>query len=167
MQHEFYGGSGKVLLRPLREDDIEYIRILRNRHRECFLFSGEISAGAQKQWYTTYLKKEGDYIFTVCLGERSIGAVAIYEVDKGTGTGEFGRLMIERQSPIIKGLGVDTTKAACQIAFEQMGLSKLKLEVYCDNIAAQITYLKAGFRPTDTFMDKDGKNVLQMERMNI
>lgn len=163
MQHEFYGGSGAAMLRPLRENDIEYIRILRNRYRECFLFSDEISVDAQKQWYITYQKKTGDYMFAVYFGERRVGAVAIYGVDEDTQTGEFGRLMLEKQVPSVKGLGVDTTRAACRIAFEQLRLFQLKLKVYCDNVIAQITYLKAGFCPTDILVERDGKKVLQME----
>lgn len=167
LRHNYCETYGAVALRPLAEDDIEYVRILRNRYRDCFLFSGEISAPAQKKWYSAYLEKDADYMFTVYLGERRIGAAAIYEVDRDAGTGEFGRLMIERQDPPIKGLGADAVRAACRVAFEQMGLHRLKLYVYCDNVPAQITYLKAGFRPTDVFAEDSGRKILRMESVGV
>lgn len=166
MRHNYCAAFGAVTIRPLEEEDIEYVRILRNHHRGCFLLSGEISAPEQKKWYSAYLEKDGDYMFTVCLGERRIGAVAVYNVDKKALTGEFGRLMIERQNPPVKGLGADAVRAACRAAFEQMGLSRLNLYVYCDNVSAQITYLKAGFCPTDVFMEESGRRILQMERVS-
>lgn len=88
------------------------------------------------------------------------GAVSIYEIKDGCA--EFGRLLIDRDAAGRGGLGVDATRAACKLAFEQLGVEQIALEVYCDNPAAQITYLKAGFWPSSVFSDDGQQPMVQM-----
>lgn len=162
MKHSYHISSGRVQLFPLAIEDIEKMRRLRNQNRHCFVFSGEITSDAQTRWYESYLSKENDYMFSVLYNGRWIGVVSIYDVDRVNAVAEFGRLLIDRNIAGIGGLGVDTTRAACEIAFSQLGINKIILEVYADNVAAQITYLKAGFVSTDMFEDDSGRKMLRM-----
>lgn len=164
MRHTLHGAYGAVTLRPLEREDIEFVRVLRNRNRESFLYSQEISSPAQQQWYDRYLQEPGDYMFAVCLQGRLVGAAAIYQVDCAAGTAEFGRLMIDRKAAGMGGLGLETTRAVCGIALEQLGIHTVVLEVYADNEAAKVTYQRAGFIPVGTACDSTGKKVIQMER---
>lgn len=161
MRHTLTGGFGAVRLGPLLESELEHVRLLRNQNRERFVFSGEITPEGQRAWYDRYLEAPGDYMFSVYYENRWIGAVSIYEVTDDCA--EFGRLLIDRDAAGRSGLGVDATKAACEIAFERLGMERIALEVYCDNPAAQITYLKAGFRPISVFPDDGQRPMVQMQ----
>lgn len=155
--------SGRIVLKSMAEEDIEKMRLLRNKNRLYFIHSEEITEEAQKQWYEAYLLRDDDYLFSVFYQEKWVGAVSIYHVDQKQDKAEFGRLMIDRTAASVGGLGVDATQAACQIALEQLGIHTVVLEVYEDNEAAKITYQKAGFVSTGTICDKAGQKVIQME----
>lgn len=161
LEHQFFVEKNHLLLRPLLIDDIESMRLLRNRNRNYFLFSEQITVEEQNTWYKSYQNKEKDYMFSIFYKQFWIGAVAIYDVKDGHG--EFGRLMIDSSREGCKGLGVRVTKMISEIAFLEMNLHVLDLEVYCDNVAAQITYLKAGFLPVGIFSTVDGTKMLQMQ----
>lgn len=162
MNH-FYSMNGeKVILRPLEAGDLERMRILRNQNRHFFVSSDEITEEAQRRWYETYLTRENDYLFSIFYQEHWVGAVSLYEVDQNSGQAEFGRLMIDRKAAGVGGLGVDAARTACKIAFEQMNIQTVTLEVYADNVAAQITYLKAGFVPEEMVCNETGKKMVQM-----
>jgi RimJ/RimL family protein N-acetyltransferase len=139
-----------IILRPLEREDIEPLRILRNRpeNRKWFKNCTEIPKEEQIKWYEKYMKKEGDYMFAIVecnTPKEFIGAVALYEVDTITQSGEFGRIIIDKEKASRSGLGYDATVGACQIGFEQLCLRTITLEVFSDNISAIRTYEKAGF----------------------
>ena len=160
MRHALTGFCGAVEIRPILKEDIEPMRRLRNKNRYMFISSSEITSEDQQAWYAQYLQVPGDYMFSVYYENRWIGAVAVYEVKDGCA--EFGRLLIDRAAAGRGGLGVATTKAACQIAFEQLDVERITLAVYCDNPAAQITYLKAGFRPVSISQENNQKPMVHM-----
>ena len=155
--------NGRIVLKSMVAEDIEKMRLLRNKNRLYFIHPEEITEEAQKQWYEAYLLKNDDYLFSVFYQEKWIGTVSIYHVDQKQDKAEFGRLMIDRTAAGVGGLGVGATQAACQIALEQLGIHTVVLEVYEDNEAAKITYQKAGFVPTRTVCDEAGQKLIQME----
>lgn len=163
MKHEYVLAYGRVILRPLEMEDAEKMRILRNKNRRFFVCSEEITEEQQQQWYKTYLNRKNDYLFSVFYQEKWVGTVSLYDVDTEQSCAEFGRLMIDRDAAGIGGLGLDATQAACRIAFEDLGIHTVKLEVYEDNEAAKATYLKAGFAPVETFCDNSGQKMIRME----
>ena len=160
MMHTLVGSCGAVELRPIQQAELERMRQLRNKNRHMFVSTGEITSEEQLAWYAQYLQAPGDYMFSVYYENRWIGAVAVYEVKDGCA--EFGRLLIDRAAAGRGGLGVETTKVACQIAFEQLSVERITLAVYCDNPAAQITYLKAGFRPVSISQENNQKPMVHM-----
>ena len=163
MQHTLYETCGAVTLCPLKEEDIEFVRILRNTTKDSFLYSQEVSSFEQQKWYAQYLRTPGDYMFVVCFQGRRVGAAAIYQVDTEKKTAEFGRLMIDREAAGVGGLGVKTTQAVCKIALEQLGIHTVVLEVYEDNEAAKITYQRVGFIPVGITLDRTWKKIIQMK----
>jgi len=164
MRHNYSLEYQKVALCPLAEEDSEKLRILRNQSSSKFIDASYISREAQSSWYHNYLDKANDYMFSVRLrrGNGWIGAAGIYNIDPMEKVGEFGRIVIDRQAAGEGGFGVVTTKAVCLIAFTQLHLNKLKLEVYYDNIPALITYLKAGFLPVG-MAESGHKRLVKME----
>jgi len=149
MKHEFGTTWNRVTLTPLEGDDFESLRILRNRESQWFKETAEVSYEQQQEWKKHYQEKPGDYMFKVVRSaypETFVGAVALYNIDNDKKAAEFGRLLIDKEKcGGEKGLGYDTTCAALEIAFRQIGLHKVYLEVLSSNTAAIKTYERAGF----------------------
>ncbi len=160
MKHNFYDSYGKIELRPIEANDIESLRLLRNKHRNCFIYSDIITSEAQQNWFTNYLSKPDDYVFSVFLRDKWIGSVSIYNIEKNQA--EFGRLLIDSETGE-KGLGVSVTICVCKLAFSKMNVSRIVLQVYEDNISAYKTYIRAGFKIFGHSFDVNGKKLLDME----
>lgn len=163
MRNEYSALLEPIRLVPLSAEDSEKMRVLRNRNRHCFVYSGEIGKKAQAAWYESYLNRPDDYMFSVIYEPAGawIGAVGFYDI--ADGEAEFGRLLVDGAAVGKRGLGVIVTKAACQIGFEQMGLHRIRLEVYADNTAAIKTYERAGFSRFGEYKDDTGRPMLRME----
>lgn len=138
-----------IRLIPIEEEDIEEIRLLRNANKEYFFYSKEITVEEQKKWFEKYLKKDNDYTFKVVKISNIcdiIGVVALYDFLPDLDQCEFGRIIINHEKVNEKGIGLKVTKCACQVAFEQLDINRVVLEVFADNIRAYKTYLNAGFK---------------------
>lgn len=166
MKHEYTSCYGRVILKSLTLEDAEQMRLLRNRNSIKFFDANEITSEMQKKWYESYLNTEHDYMFSVYLQDKDqwVGAVSIYHVDLQSMTGEFGRLLIDKEKAKQRGLGVDATQAACKFAFDKLGLSMVYLEVYADNIAAIKTYEKSGFKLCKTRNEENKVSIIYMEK---
>jgi len=163
VEHSYTIKGEYVTLCPLKAEKLEQMRNLRNRNCRFFVSQEKVTEDGQRRWYQKYLVRENDYMFSVVYQERWIGVASIYDVDRIKGRGEFGRLMIDRAVAGAGGLGLDATRTACRFACEQLKLRTVELEVYADNIPAQITYLKAGFLPTELLFDGKSRKMVRME----
>lgn len=166
MIHKFNREWGKVKIKSLEKGDIENLRILRNKQRNWFIYSEEITNEDQIKWFESYKINKNDYMFSIHPineQDRFIGAVALYEINEESKTAEFGRLLIDKEAVKKKGLGYDATMCACSIGFEQLGLNKILLEVFEENISAIKTYQKAGFDFTNSQELGNGKSIVHME----
>ena len=131
MRHHYHLQHGRIILRPLEERDIEELRVLRNKNLEFFFDSVEITSEAQRAWYERYLQKEDDVMFAVERSDKPgefIGAIAIYNINPQTGIAECGRTVLDKEKAPLKGIGTETTAAACHVAFSQMGVKKIVAE---------------------------------------
>ena len=165
MDHNYAISSESLTIRPLRQDDIELIRLWRNHPevKNLFFSAHEITREQQMKWFESYLTKHNDYMFII--EERQgdsflrIGTVALYEVNEYEA--EFGRLLIGESSAKGKGYGKLITHLTCRIAFEQLAVDSVKLEVIASNEIAITTYIRNGFRIVSE-MEKMGIKVLEM-----
>lgn len=166
MRHEYYARAGRILLRPLTLADAQRMRELRNQNNHMFFHAEQITPEEQEKWYARYITTENDYMFSaILLPEKQwAGAVSIYHVDPFRRKGEFGRLMIDHSVTKEHGLGVDTTLAACDFAFQTLGLSMVYLEVFADNLAAVRTYERTGFQVIENRPKDTGRAILHMEK---
>ena len=164
MKHNYTNTCNDLKLVPLAEEHIEDMRILRNENRFCFIYSNIISADEQKNWFNSYLNKENDYVFSVFVSDVWVGVSSIYNV--ANGSAEFGRLMIDKSKVKKDRLGLATTLCTCDLAFKQLNLKKITLQVYKENIPAYKTYLNAGFITTATEKDSNGQELVTMELLN-
>jgi ribosomal protein S18 acetylase RimI-like enzyme len=68
-------------LRSAEGADIEYLRELKNSHREYFFHRLEITQEQQAAWFATYQSRSNDYMFIVWLNGVRIGCMGIRLLD--------------------------------------------------------------------------------------
>lgn len=87
-------------LRSITSDDIESLRMWKNRNRERFFYKEIIAPDEQKIWFQNYLQRDDDWIFIAeiadvnrewerfgCLGYRIIdGTIDLYSIIRGKQT---------------------------------------------------------------------------------
>ena len=160
MQHDMSIKYGDIEVRPLSAEDCEPLRTLRNRNRQYFFSSAEISREQQENWFRNYLAKENDYVFSVFYNNVWVGSASLYNIS-GAG-GEFGRIVVDGDRVSRKGLGSEAVRAVCKIGFEKLGLESIFLEVLSDNKRAIHAYEKAGFQFTEETAS-GGTNITKMQ----
>lgn len=156
-----------VYIRELVESDIEFLRLLRNKeeNRKNFIYQKEISYEEQLQWYDRYKNTSNDYMYTIISkkDEMPLGFAAIYDVTNNIG--EFGRLIVDKTRYTSPGLGKYILNHLIDISREKLGLQRLKLEVFKDNIAAMKVYKFCGFHEYGE-STSNGRKIIHME-LNI
>lgn len=164
MDHSFSLEYAGIKLIPLDADTSEKYRLLRNIPDigKWFTYKGTISSEQQQKWFEKYLRNMHEVMFAILDDKGNfLGCNSIYDIEK-TGTAEYGRLIID-PTYSGKGYGYKATRAATQIARDQMNLQCLKLEVYENNFAAIQSYKKAGFVETGAIKDEQGSTMIIME----
>ncbi len=75
------GADKQLYLRCAELPDIEYLRLLKNAHRQFFFYKKEITADQQEAWYSAYHARQDDFMFIVWLGDVKIGCMGIRLLD--------------------------------------------------------------------------------------
>ena len=76
---------------------------------------------------------------------RLVSAQKNIDVKYDNGAATFGILIGEADCRG-RGLGEEATRTLCRFAFDEMGLHKIRLDVYASNASAVRTYERVGFR---------------------
>lgn len=153
MIHEYGIDLNRILLRPLTWEDIESLRILRNREKDFFLDNSEISEEQQKKWYGKYLLREDDIMFTIKQKSAPLifcGAIALYGIDRAKGVCEIGRTLVDKERCPDKGIGLEATCGACRFAFEVLEIRKIQTQILKTNIRSMKLHQRAGFYVVDS-----------------
>lgn len=148
MKHSYEFEFKRIILKPLEQEDIESLRILRNRERQYFATQQEIAKEGQEKWYQSYLKKEDDIMFKIVKKENPeefIGAIALYDINPENKTAEFGRTLVDKTKAPEKGIGTDATKAVCLFGFDIINVEKIVGEALKTNKRILKVYDRAGF----------------------
>jgi RimJ/RimL family protein N-acetyltransferase len=138
--------SERLVFKPVNENDIEWLRETRNKYRDHFFDANEITKEQQKAWYQKYRDIGTDNMFIVMLksGEK-IGTIALYATDITSRTAKLGRVLLLEEFRQ-HGYAEEMVKRILRIAFEEMKLYKVRVEVHMDNIDAIAIYARAGFK---------------------
>ncbi len=83
-------------------------------------------------------------------GETAVGSVYLRDIDRSNQKCEYG-IFIGDEDCRGKGIGTAAAKLALAHAFEELGLNRVYLRVFADNLGAIKSYEKAGFRYEGTF----------------
>ncbi len=161
MEHNYSFEYNELEFKPFTLHECELYRQLRNKPENiiCFKTQKEISADEQNNWYSAYLNRENDFMFAVYCKGRFIGSVAVYDVDFENKSAEFGRILIGTKG---KGYGKTATDAMSFFSKKELGLEKLRLDVYCDNNAAYKTYQKCGYETCGETYDLNNRKMYLM-----
>lgn len=139
-----------IQIRPITESDTQLIikwrndpQIVRNLYTQDMLTQEQ-----HLRWLHNYVNtgKCSQFIIEECMDveKRAIGTVFIKNIDTKNSKGEFGIFIGEK---FARGLGYGTaaTKEILYHTFEVLGLNRVYLTVFHDNIYAIKAYKQAGF----------------------
>jgi len=71
----------RLEVKSLTRDEIEIIRLWKNKNREFFFFSDEISKDMQLNWFESYQTRIDDFMFVIWLDEQPLGVIGLRDID--------------------------------------------------------------------------------------
>ena len=152
------------LLRPARPEDAEayYTQCFDPLDPEVARYTGCKPVFSREEVVSAFLRFTGDrdrrFYLLVDPAGRIVGESVINEIDWDLRKANY-RVAIF--SPDLRGRGLGTWMAerACEVAFGELGLHRLELDVYSFNPRAERAYEKAGFRREGVLRDavRDGE----------
>lgn len=165
MNHQLCAESDTVRIRPLKRQDIEYLRQWRNAPGLSRYLSEipYITPDMQQAWFDRYLYDADVLFFSVVMKEcdMTVGSIALYGIKDGRC--EVGRIVIGEPSAHGQGIGYRALLLAIAIAVNKLGVRKVRLDVHVDNVPARRIYDKAGFQVTGSHPFARGGEELEME----
>lgn len=165
MKHNICAEYKHVRIRPLKKEDLEYLRLWRNdKNMSTFLRPiDEITSQMQQEWF----KKECEDITSVTFAieeideiNRIVGSVAIYDIKKAEA--EVGKIVVGDPAAKGKKIGYYGLLLAMYVGYEKLGIEKFFGEVHEDNMSAKINDLRAGFIVTGKHPFVNGGCELEM-----
>ena len=149
MRHDYKKQYKNTLVRQLEEKDLEFLRKWRNNPKNTKYLRkiSYITSDMQNDWYYSYLENETEVMFAIdeiCELHQVVGSMALYNIEGNQA--EVGKFLIGE--PKVHGLNVGSNalRAVMAIAKDELKLKTLYLNVYKDNIPANIVYKRAGFK---------------------
>ncbi|MDE6845525.1 MAG: GNAT family N-acetyltransferase [Lachnospiraceae bacterium] len=152
-----------VHLRPVTVGDAKKIVEWRNKDfvRKNFIYQELFTEEGQLKWIREQVETGHVVQFIICLSdEREIGSVYLRDIDRETGTAEYG-IFIGEEDALGRGYGTKTAKEALKHAFTTLALNRVFLRFLSDNIGARKSYSRAGFCMTN---QKETVETLQGKR---
>lgn len=146
MKHGFSAQLDDVSIMPLQKEDIEYLRIWRNRDDVSRYLKniGSITPEQQLKWYEQYLREEGVYYFGIEYANKGlVGSMALLNFEDERC--EIGKLMIGEESARGHKVAQKAFFMGMMIANEKLGMNEYHLTVHEDNMAARKVYDRLGF----------------------
>lgn len=148
MKHSYSVQCGKLLLRPLCEEDIEFLRKWRNDASQTRFLRpiGYITPEMQKQWFENYLANDDEVVFAIVETQRLnriVGSIALYDFSEDSA--EIGKIQIGDPEAHGRGFGSLSIAMALQVAFMKLGRKRITASVNRNNIPSYRSFQKVGF----------------------
>ena len=170
-----YGDNeSAVYLRPMTYDDTENIVRWRNSDavRQNFIYQALFTKESHENWIKTKVETGQVVQMIICLKEsdQPVGSVYLRDIDPHHKKAEYG-IFIGEESARGKGVGTAAAKLMLEYGFEELGLHKIFLRVYAENLQAIRSYEKAGFvreayLKEDVCIDGDFRDMVLMAAFN-
>ena len=142
----------QVTIRPVTEADTDRIIAWRNAPSVMahFIYRTPLTRKAHLNWLHNRVETGEVAQFVIYDGETAVGSVYLRDIDRNNRKCEYG-IFIGDEDCRGKGIGTAAAKLALAHAFEELGLNRVYLRVFADNLGAIKSYEKAGFRYEGTF----------------
>lgn len=141
--------NSKVILRPIDENDTDNIVTWRNRESvKChFIYQKPFTIEGHTAWLQNMVKtgNVAQFIIYSQALEKDVGSVFLRDIDPDNRKAEYG-IFIGEDDARGHGIGTAAAKLIIKYGFDELGLHKIFLRVFADNIRAIKSYEKAGFR---------------------
>ena len=141
--------NSKVILRPIDENDTDNIVTWRNRESvKChFIYQKPFTIEGHTAWLQNMVKtgNVAQFIIYSQALEKDVGSVFLRDIDPDNRKAEYG-IFIGEDDARGHGIGTAAAKLIIKYGFDELGLHKIFLPVFADNIRAIKSYGKAGFR---------------------
>lgn len=145
-----------VSIRPITEADTEKIVRWRNAPSvtEHFVYRTPLTAADHLHWLHSRVQtgEVAQFIITDVLSGTEVGSVYLRDIDLQNKKCEYG-IFIGEEDCRGKGIGTAAAHLALLHAFNKLGMNRVFLRVFADNLRAIKSYEKAGFRYEGTFRD--------------
>lgn len=137
-----------VKLRNITLEDTDNILKWRNSPsvKKNFCIQQDLTKQTHFNWYNNKILKNEVVQFIIIdkTSNKEVGSTYLRDIDMKNKKAEFG-IFIGEEVARGKGIGTETTKLITQYAFEKLGLHKIYLRVFSNNMQAIKAYEKAGF----------------------
>ena len=142
--------GGKVILRPLEKQDLSRsLQWLTDPFINKYLSQNfkSLTVEQEEEWFAYIQDSQKDMVFAILDREAGshIGNCALHKIDKNVGCCELG-IVIGEKEYWGKGYGTDSIKTLVDFALKELGLFKIKLNVYTYNHRAIKAYSKCRFK---------------------
>lgn len=132
MRHDLTSEGIAFKIRPVREDDAEFIISLRNNpDLNQYLHQTSNQVSDQIEWLRKYFERAGDYYFVIERQETGAaeGLISIYDVDESQRIAEWGRWILKPKSLA----AVESAMLIYQVAFNSLNLKTVFCRTVADN----------------------------------
>ena len=134
----------KLELIPLSPGNVDFARRIRNRYRDNFIDSHEITREEHLAWFARYLDNFWDVTYVIDVGGVSIGTIAICSINTVARTADIARVVVDedhrRQGIASKAMGL-----VMDYSKKHLDVDTLHTKVRTTNVPALGLFSKAGF----------------------
>lgn len=138
-----------VYLRLMTHEDTDLIVSWRNSDavRKNFIYQELFTRESHENWIRTQVDTGRVVQMIICDAgtDKPLGSVYIRDIDRQHNKAEYG-IFIGEESARGRGVGTAAAKLMLRYCFEELGLHRVYLRVFAENLQAIGSYEKAGFR---------------------
>ena len=140
--------GGVTQLRPLRHDDAE--RVVRWRNEPFVaeqMFSPPPTLEDHLRWFEGLSKNKTREEFIICERDEEatpVGTIGLSAIDRYHKRAEYG-IVIGERTALGRGLASDASRLILTYAFDNLGLNRVFLHLFHDNVRALRLYERLGF----------------------
>jgi len=70
-----------IVLKMITVEDIEKLRVWKNKNADSFFYKEVISSDEQVNWYNGYLKRNNDFMFSIYYGKANVSCIGFRVID--------------------------------------------------------------------------------------
>jgi UDP-4-amino-4,6-dideoxy-N-acetyl-beta-L-altrosamine N-acetyltransferase len=151
-----------VVLRTAEREDLDTLWMWANDRQitKWLLIEAPVSRVAEERWLEHMLTSATDRFFVICTRDMTpIGTIVLSQINMKHRKARTGISIFEHDY-LGRGLGTEAMQLLINFAFWELGLHRVELDVFEENVRAIRSYEKVGFKVEGMSRDcyfKDGR----------